>query len=120
ALLFGLRCERSIAGNPKYGQAAAQPTETFSMAIYLSSILAALISQLALIAMGVLADPSQAGMYAAAERFALAAALIGQAVYLAVASRLAALYSRGDIEPLRSLIRSVTRRVAVATMALCL
>jgi|GEM_PF-6716675 len=96
------KCQESIPAN-------------FSHAIYASSILAVFASQMAVIAIGNLAAPEEAGLYAAAERFALSAALIGQAVYLAVASRIAAYYSVGDLTSLRSLVRRVTRSVIIAT-----
>ncbi len=73
----------------------------FSPAIYSSSILAVLSSQMAIIATGNLANLEQAGLYAAAERFALAAAIIGQTVYQAMASRFAVLYAEGDHQSLR-------------------
>lgn len=92
----------------------------FSVAMFTSSLFAVLGSQLALIAVGNLADAGQAGLYAAAERFALAAALAGEAVYLAVASRIATLHADGGRQELQALIRRTTRTVGAATVILCL
>lgn len=92
----------------------------FSTPIFVSSVLAVLVSQIALISTGLLSTSTEAGLYAAAERFSLAAALIGQAVYLAVASRFAALHASGETEHLRTLIRKVTRSVSGATLLVCL
>lgn len=92
----------------------------FSASIFASSVLAVLVSQIALISTGLLSTSTDAGLYAAAERFSLAAALIGQAVYLAVASRFAALHANGDTDHMRTLIRKVTRNVSGATLIVCL
>lgn len=92
----------------------------FSAPIFVSSVLAVLVSQIALISTGLLSTSADAGLYAAAERFSLAAALIGQAVYLAVASRFAALHAHGETDQLRALIRKVTRSVSGATLVICL
>ncbi len=91
----------------------------FSGSIYISSILAVFSSQMAIIATGNFADAKQAGLYAAAERFALAAALISQAIYQAIASRFASFYAKGKQKPLRNLVRKVTRRVTIATFVVC-
>lgn len=100
--------------------AVAEGGRHFSTPIFVSSVLAVLVSQIALISTGLLSTSADAGLYAAAERFSLAAALIGQAVYLAVASRFAALYAHGETDQLRALIRKVTRSVAGATLVICL
>lgn len=121
ALVLGKRWERGALARVTASEAGDTPSEPchFSMPIFASSILAVLVSQLALIATGLLATPTEAGLYAAAERFSLAAALVGQAVYLAVASRFAALHVTGDIGALRDLIRKVTRSVTLATLLVC-
>ncbi len=125
AMLAGMYWEKKSLGSDKRVGSSAPPPEVampskrpaFSGAMYASSILAVLGSQMAIIATSAIAGPEQAGLYAAAERFALAAALIGQAVYQAVASRLAALYAKGEHEAMRVLVRRVTRRVALGTLA---
>jgi O-antigen/teichoic acid export membrane protein len=123
ALLCGRIWERNALAMPSAseGRSAHEsaPVRHFSMSIFVSSMLAVLVSQIALISTGLLAEPADAGLYAAAERFSLAAALVGQAVYLAVASRFAALYASGDIAGLRALVRKVTRSVSAATLLLC-
>lgn len=124
-LIVGLRWERralkTIRQQPGLRAASDMNVrpKSFSKPIFLSSILAVLVSQLALIATGLLANPDQAGLYAAAERFSLAAALVGQAVYLAVASQFSALFAEGNLESMRALIRKVTRSVSVATLVIC-
>lgn len=119
ALAFALLLERRTLSG--IGQASSAPAAArrFSAAIFISSILAVLVSQLALIATGILASAADAGLYAAAERFSLAAGLVGQAVYLAVASRLAAHHARGETAQLRALVRKATRGVTLATLLLC-
>lgn len=124
-LIVGLRWERraltTMRSKPDSriaGDVNAR-AKHFSKPIFLSSILAVLVSQLALIATGLLASPDQAGLYAAAERFSMAAALVGQAVYLAVASRFAALFAEGNLVSMRALIRKVTRSVSAATLLIC-
>lgn len=92
----------------------------FSRPIFVSSVLAVLVSQIALISTGLLSTSADAGLYAAAERFSLAAALVGQAVYLAVASRFATLHAGGETDQLRALIRKVTRSVSGVTLLVCL
>lgn len=122
ALLLGRLWERGALAarvpTTEAGDVSAQPRH-FSMPIFVSSMLAVLVSQIALIATGLLATPTEAGLYAAAERFSLAAALVGQAVYLAVASRFAALHAVRDTASLRVLIRKVTRSVSAATLLMC-
>lgn len=122
ALLMGRMWERGVfvKHQPSPGLVEEQTkTRHFSLHIFLSSILAVLVSQAALIAAGLLATPAEAGMYAAAERISLASALIGQAVYLSVASRFAALHASGEIAALRVLIRKVTRSVSIVTFLVC-
>ncbi len=119
ALIYGIVLERrTLAGHAVSG-AKESVAKGFSSAIFFSSILAVLVSQLALIATGALSSAADAGRYAAAERYALAAGLVGQAVYLAVASRLAAHHVRGEAGQLRALVRKVTRGVSAATLLLC-
>lgn len=110
----------SAVATPHVSSNDATNNPRFSTSIFASSVLAVLVSQIALIATGLLSTSADAGLYAAAERFSLAAALIGQAVYLAVASRFAALHANGDTEHLRTLIRKVTRNVSGATLIVCL
>jgi O-antigen/teichoic acid export membrane protein len=122
SLLLGRMWESgALAVEPTVGRTekVSQRGVQFSGPIFVSSMLAVLVSQIALIATGLIATPIDAGLYAAAERFSLAAALVGQAVYLAVASRFASLHIAGDIAALRLLIRKVTRSVSVATFLVC-
>lgn len=109
----------AVPGSSTVSTVAVNP-RLFSTPIFISSVLAVLVSQLALISVGLLSTSTDAGLYAAAERFSLAAALVGQAVYLAVASRFAALHASGDTESLRVLIRKVTRSVSGATLLVCI
>lgn len=125
ALLTGWRWELSAlaVSSPTASKAirsgiAQTKAISFSLPIFGSSLIAVLVSQVALISTGLLSTPADAGLYAAAERFALAAALVGQAIYLAVASRLAALHASGEALQLQALIRRVTRGVAAATLLL--
>lgn len=125
-LLLGRVWERHALGlhfeakaGSSVGNAVSARGQHFSISIFLSSVLAVLVSQIALISTGLLSTSADAGLYAAAERFSLAAALIGQAVYLAVASRFAALHAGGETEQLRGLIRKVTRSVSGATLLVC-
>lgn len=110
--------ETTTGGNSM--NAGASSGSHFSTPIFVSSVLAVLVSQIALISTGLLSTSVDAGLYAAAERFSLAAALVGQAVYLAVASRFAALHAGGETERMRLLIRKVTRSVSGATLLVCL
>ncbi len=121
ALLLSRQWERNALDHVPESEGGEAPAQArhFSMPIFVSSMLAVLVSQIALISTGLLATPAEAGLYAAAERFSLAAALVGQAVYLAVASRIAALHVAGDKEKLRDLIRKVTRGVSAATLLIC-
>jgi O-antigen/teichoic acid export membrane protein len=126
-LLVGRAWEqRALAALPRSAadgsasRVVASVRRHFSAPIFASSVLAVLVSQIALISTGLLTTSTDAGLYAAAERFSLAAALIGQAVYLAVASRFAALHASGDTERLCALIRKVTRSVSGATVLVCL
>lgn len=117
---YALAASPSATSSLSAVRRAAGGTRHFSMPIYVSSVLAVFVSQIAVISTGLLSTPADAGLYAAAERFSLAAALIGQAVYLAVASRFAALHASGDTTRLRVLIRQVTRSVSGATLLVCL
>ena len=90
-----------------------------SPAIYISSILGVLSTHLAVIATGNLAEASQVGLFAAAERFAFAASLVGQAIYLAMASQFASLHAQGKPNELGLLVRRVTRGVSFVTILLC-
>ena len=58
-----------------------------SYAMFASSLFAVLDSQLALIMVGNLSGAAQAGLYSGAERFSLAASLVGQAIYMAIAQK---------------------------------
>lgn len=90
-----------------------------SYAMFASSLFAVLDSQLALIMVGNLSGAAQAGLYSGAERFSLAASLVGQAIYMAIASKIAQSHSVGDAESLHRLLRNTTRYVGVTTMTLC-
>lgn len=112
------RSGMTIEGQPNEPSANASFVG-FSGTMYVSSILTTLASHAALISTGVLATSTDAGHYAAAEKLPMAAALIGQAVYLAIASHIASLHATGEIEQLRNLMRTVTRGVAGATLIAC-
>jgi len=92
----------------------------FSWQIYLASILAVLISQMGILATGMFSNAEQAGLYAAAERFSLASALMGQAIYQASSSRFASYYHAKNKHKLVELIRKNTRFVSILTLAGCL
>lgn len=90
-----------------------------SAVMFASSLFAVIDSHLALIVVGNVSGPTEAGLYSGAERFALAAAIIGQAMFTAVASRIASHYSTKDTQSLQQLLRKTTRTVGVCTSALC-
>lgn len=110
----------SLPASDNHVDGAAPASQHFSTSIFLSTVLAVFASQIALISTGLMSTSTDAALYAAAERFSLAAALVGQAIYLAVASRLSALHASGENERMRSLIRKVTRGVSGATVLVCL
>ncbi|MCA9183879.1 MAG: polysaccharide biosynthesis C-terminal domain-containing protein, partial [Planctomycetales bacterium] len=123
ALISGRVWERAALVSRPIGETAAGAQAQhvrFSMPIFISSLLAVVVAQTALIATGVLSTPIEAGLYAAAERFSLAAALVGQAVYLAIASRVAALHTAGDLASMGALVRKATRMVSAATLIVCI
>lgn len=95
-------------------------TRLISLNLYASSILSVVTTQLAVIVVGFVAGSAEAGLYSAAEKIALAASLISQSIYLAIASRLAAMHAAGDLEGLRRTVRSYTRNVGASSLVLCL
>lgn len=82
-----------------------------SYAMYFSSILAVASSQISVFLTGSIGASEEAAMFAAAERYAVATGLIGQAMYQASASRLAAFYATKNLSEMRRLIRNLTRLV---------
>lgn len=122
AMIYGIWLEHRAV--TKTSVETADPPQQkpafFSRDIFISSVLAVLVAQIALVATGLLATPKDAGLFAAAERFALAAGLIGQTVYLAVASRLATHHNNAETQSMRALIRRSTRIVSISTIGLCI
>ena len=90
-----------------------------SLHLYISSLLSVATTQLAVIVVGFAVGTAEAGIYSAAEKIALAASLVSQSLYLAIASRLAAMHSAGDLEGLRRTVRAYTRKVGASTLVLC-
>lgn len=112
--------ERRVLGRvllPLEGEVAHK--KHVSKVMFASSLLAVVDSHLALITVGNISGPAEAGLYSGAERFALAAAIVGQAMFTAVASRIASHYSSNDTHSLKKLLRKTTRAVGISTTILC-
>lgn len=90
----------------------------FSSAIFCSSIVAVMASQVGLVLLGELADATEAASYSVAQRYSIATSLIAQGVYQAVSSRIAAKYSSGDLNELQILTGRICR-FATAGSLLC-
>lgn len=115
-LLLNLRWE-ALSVPPR--RSAAGAGQTLSLQLYAASLLSIATNQAPTLVAGLLPEPAAAGRYAAAERLAFATALIAQAVYLAIASRLAAAHAAGDRVGFERLAILQTRRVTLATVVVC-
>jgi len=99
---------------------AQQEKTSVSLSIYASSVIAATVSQFSVIALGIFSVPTETGLYSAAERFSVAVAIIGQSIYLAIASRIAAAHKTNDLETLRLLVRRATLGASTLTVTVAL
>lgn len=123
ALATALLCERNFV--PRAAQRAADShhdtafTTQFSLAMFLSSLLSVVDSQVAMIALGIFANKAEAATYAAADRYAQAAAIVGQSMYLAIAAKVARLSAEENLLAIRKLVSQTVKRVTIGTFALC-
>jgi len=122
ALLLALSIERRLFDRfePRTQKPHTKGHGDFSAQIYLSSLLAVFVSQVAVLLVGHLSDPGQAALYDSAARFAAVSALIPQSLYVAISPRIAQYYALDNKTALRTLLRRYTRLSTLATALVAL
>jgi O-antigen/teichoic acid export membrane protein len=119
-LIVALMLERKVVHLGVSTHETTLPTQHFSPYLFGSSILAILGGQMALLLTGHLAGSTPAAFYATADRIASATAIVAQALFLAIASRISRLHTLGDSVAMAGLVRRHTRHAATITAAMAL